>query len=200
MNHRKHLAAIFAVCFSWAGLSWAGTYELDVAHTKILFKVGHLGISTVTGQFKDFTGSFTLDPDNLTTLQGSVTIQTASIDTENTERDEHLRSPDFFDAEKYPESRFVITKVENVGEGKLEVHGELTLHGVTKPVVLNAKFGGALKDPWGNHRAAFTATTTINRKDFGVIWNKVLDNGGFLVGEEVEIMIEAEGIGKKATD
>jgi polyisoprenoid-binding protein YceI len=200
MHKGTRIVAIFAAGLLIAGFALAGNYELDPAHTKILFQVKHLGISTVTGQFTEFSGSFELDPDDLSSLKAKANIKAASVDTANAGRDKHLRSPDFFDAEKYPEIKFVSTKAEQVGEDQLKVHGELTIHGITKPVVLEGKFGGAIKDPWGNQRAAFTATGKINRKDFGLTWSQMLETGGLVVGEEVTIILEVTGVVDAGTE
>lgn len=131
-----------------------GTYKLNIAHSEIQFKVKHLGISTVTGKFKEFEGSFDLDPNNLSSLKATATIKTASVDTANSGRDDHLRSPDFFDAENHPDIRFVSTKVEDLGGNKLRVHGDLTLRGVTKPIALEGEFTGAAEFR-GSTRAGF---------------------------------------------
>ncbi len=148
-------------------------------------------IGLVTGQFKNFSASFDLDPSDLSTLKAKAVIDVASVDTEVEERDNHLRSGDFFDAENHPEMKFVSTKAEVVGDNKVKLHGNLTIRGVTKPVVLDAVYGGAVQDPWGNYRSAFSASGTINRKNFGVNWNKVLDTGGLVVGDEVQLELEA---------
>ena len=163
----------------------------------MIFKIKHLSISTVTGHFGKFSGSFDVDPAKLTSLKTAATIETSSIDTDEPKRDEHLRGADFFDAVKYPQMTFVSKEVKESGKNKLSIAGDLTLRGVTKPVVLEAEFGGAVKDPWGGERAAFTAATTINRKDFGMTFNKALDSGGLMLGEDVRIEIEIEGVKKK---
>lgn len=196
MDQGKRLLAFFGAGLLLAALAFGGTYEVDSAHTQIQFKVKHLGISTVTGKFNEFAGSFDLDPSDPGTLSARAIIKTGSIDTDNDDRDKHLRSPDFFDAERYPEIRFVSTKVEPIGGNGLRVHGDLTIRGVTKPIVLEGKFGGAVKGPMGEGRAAFSASGTINRKDFGVSWNKVLDSGGLVVSEEVTIVLEVEGVSR----
>jgi polyisoprenoid-binding protein YceI len=200
MNQVKRVLTGMAVSFFVAGLSFAAQYELDNAHTQIIFKVKHLGLSTVSGTFKEFSGSFDLDPDNLDSLKATATIKTASIDTDNDGRDDHLRSPDFFDAETHPEITFVSTKVEQLGGNKLRVIGDLTMRGVTKSITLEGEFNGAAKGPRGEDRAGFTASGSINRKDFGVSWNRVLDTGGFVVSEEVTIVLEIQGIAKAATE
>lgn len=175
----------------------AETYEVDPMHTQILFKVKHLGISTVTGSFKKFQGAIQYDPKNVEKSSVEVTIDTASIDTGIEKRDEHLRSSDFFDVKKYPAATFKSTKIKKVGKGKLAVEGDLTLKGVTKKVMLEVQEGGRAKDPWGNERIAFEAKTALDRKDFGITWNKKLDTGGLVVSEEVKIEIHLEAILKK---
>jgi len=135
----------------------------------------------------------TIDDADITKSKVDVTIDAASIDTANAKRDEHLRSPDFFDVAKYPTLKFVSTKVAKAGEGRLKVTGNLTIHGVTKEVVLDVEGPSpAVKDPWGNTKSGASATTKINRKDFGLTWNKALETGGMVVGEEVLITLEVE--------
>jgi polyisoprenoid-binding protein YceI len=169
-------------------------YTVDPAHSQVLFKVRHLGISTVTGEFKDFEAAFDVDPKDLSTLEAEATIDVSSVDTREEDRDNHLKSADFFDVANHPHIRFVSRKAEVVGANQVKLHGDLTIRGVTKPVVLDAEFGGTVVDGRGRERAAFTAETKVNRKDFGVSWNRALDGGGFVVGEEVTIQIEVEAI------
>jgi polyisoprenoid-binding protein YceI len=179
------------------GASWAGAaevYDIDPAHSTVGFKVKHMGISTVPGKFAKFKGTVALDKHESTTARVEAVIEAASIDTGIEARDKHLKSPDFFDVEKYPEIRFVSTKISPVKDDRFVMEGDLTLHGVTKAVKLDAVFGGEAKDPWGGQRAACSATGTLNRKDFGLTWNKVLDTGGLLIGESVQIVIEVEGV------
>ena len=168
----------------------AAEYTIDPNHSKVIFRIKHLSISTVTGHFPKFSWTFDVDPANLKNLKASATIETASIDTAVPDRDKHLKGPDFFDAEKFPQMSFVGKEIKDVQGNKLSIAGDLTMRGITKPVILSAEFGGAVKDPWGNERAAFTATAAINRKDFGMTWNKTLDAGGLMLGEEVQILIE----------
>jgi polyisoprenoid-binding protein YceI len=174
----------------------AAEYDIDATHSGVYFKIKHMGISTVTGRFDTFSGAFDVDEKNLETLKASATIETASVDTDDEKRDAHLKTADFFNAEKFPQMIFVSKQVKLGGKDELSMTGDLTLLGVTKPVVLKTEFGGAIKDPWGKERAAFTARGKINRKDFGMTWNKALDTGGLVVGDEVEIIIEIEGIKK----
>lgn len=182
-----------------AASAQAETYEVDAAHSQISFKVKHFGISTVRGEFTDFSASFDVNPDDLSTLEAKATIDAASVDTREQDRDNHLRSEDFLAVESHPEIRFASKKAEPVGGNKVKLHGDLTIRGVTKPVVLDAEFGGAVEGMRGEKRAAFIATTTIDRKDFGVSWNRVLDSGGLVVGDEVTIELEIEGIQKSGT-
>ena len=191
---------ILATSLLVAAAALADNYQVDTTHSEVSFKVSHLGISTVTGYFNDFTASFDLDPDDLSTLRVQATIQTKSVDTRVEDRDKRLKSADFFDVESYPEIRFTSSKAEVVGKNKVKLHGDLTIRGVTKPVVLDIEFKGAATGPMGHQRAAFVASTTINRKDFGVSWNKTLDNGGFIVGEEVRIQLELEAVSSENTD
>lgn len=174
--------------------SLATRYEVDDQHTSVTFAVRHL-FTEVEGRFQTFDGEIAFDPaaPEQTTIKG--TIDAASIDTNVQKRDEHLRSADFFDVAKYPKIAFVSTGVADIDKAtnKGKILGNLTMHGVTKPVVLDAQFLGQATDPWGNRKAGFAATTTINRKDFGLGWNKALESGGLLVGDEVTIRINVEG-------
>jgi polyisoprenoid-binding protein YceI len=171
------------------------TYSVDPDHTTVAFKVRHL-FTAVQGRFDRFEGTITFDPakPEETKVQGA--IEAASINTNVAERDKHLRSDDFFDVAKYPKILFTSTKAAQIDptkkNGKLE--GKLTIHGVEKAVVLDVTYLGAAKDPWGNQRAGFSAHTKINRKDFGLAWNETLESGGLLVGDEIQIEIDAEGM------
>lgn len=173
--------------------AWATTYAIDQDHSTVSFKVRHL-FSKVEGTFNDVEGRFTYAPGQPADWQASVTIQAASLDTRHDERDQHLRSADFFHVEQFPTLTFRSTQVSDVTPTSAKLHGVLSLHGVERPVVLDIVIHGEGPDPWGKVRSGFTATTTINRKDFGIIWNKVLDNGQFLIGDEVEIIVEVEGL------
>lgn len=171
----------------------AAMYEIDSAHTSAQFAICHLMVSTVRGDFRKVTGAVNLDETDVTKSTLEATIDVASVNTGIAKRDEHLRSPDFFDTAKYPTMTFKSKKVEKAGEGKLKVTGDFTLHGTTKEVVLD--FEGNLtpvKDPMGKTRIGGMATTKINRKDFGLAWNKTLETGGVVVSEEVTITIDAE--------
>ena len=175
--------------------SSGANYKIDKGHSSVAFKVRHL-FSNTTGRFDDFEGSITFDPENFAAASVEGTIQSASINTNHEKRDAHLKNKDFFDVEKYPKITFKSTKISDVDDTAktAKLHGNLTMHGVEKPVVLDVKYLGTAKDPWGTTRGGFSATTTINRKDFGIAWNETLDSGGLLIGEEVEIEINVEGM------
>ena len=177
-----------------ATTAWATDYKIDPTHTSVGFKVKHLAISSVPGKFVDVKGSFSFDPAKIESSKAEAQIAVDSIDTNEAKRDDHLKSPDFLDSTKFPSITFKSNKVEKISNSEFNAVGDLTIHGVTKPVTLKVTYGGAAKDPWGNERAAFLATTRINRKDFGLTWNKVLETGGLLVGEDVEISLEVEGV------
>ncbi len=168
------------------------SWTIDQTHSRIDFSVRHMMISNVRGHFGDFEGTIELDDTNRTVTSVDVRIKAESIHTGNAQRDEHLRSADFFDAAAHPYLTFKGTNVENLGEGKLRITGDLTIHGVTVPTVLDAEFAGVAKSPWGTVSAGFSAHTKINRGDFGLNWNQVLEAGGILVGEEIKISIEVE--------
>ena len=173
----------------------ATTYTIDLSHSNVDFTIRHL-IANVRGSFGAFEGTIVMDADP---AKSSVdfTIQAKSIDTANEQRDGHLRSPDFFDVEKYPTITFKSTAVKKTGDKAYEVTGPLTMRGVTKVVTLPVTFLGEVKDPWGNTKAGFSIATTINRQEFGVSWNKALDQGGFVLGDEVKVEINLEVGAKK---
>ena len=181
---------------SLAAIAQATDFTIDPAHSSVGFNVRHI-VSHVKGQFNEFSGYFSYDPKAPEKSSVDAVIQTKSINTNMDKRDGHLRSPDFFDVEKYPTMTFKSTSAKSSGAGKMDISGTLTIHGVSKPVVLSVQGGDTAKDPWGGTRTGFSATTTINRKDFGMNWNKTLDNGGVLVGDDVAIDIEVEGVAKK---
>lgn len=169
------------------------TYAIDKTHSNVNFKIRHM-LSKATGSFPTFSGTIALDPDKRDAVTVSAEIDVASINTAEPKRDAHLRGEDFFDVAKYPTMTFTGGELSEVNadrtKGKLS--GTLTLRGVSKPVVLDVEWFGVATDPWGNTKAAFSGTTTIDRKDFGMVYNKALDNGGLLVGNEVEIEINIE--------
>lgn len=177
--------------------AFAADYTIDPAHSSVNFTIRHL-VSKVTGHFKDFNGSFSFDPKNVSAAQATFSIQTASISTDNDKRDTHLKSADFFDVKKFPTITFTSKSVTPNGEGKFKLTGDVTMHGVTHSETFNVEFGGTMKDPWGNNRAGFTATTKLNRKNYGIIWNKTLDNGGYMLGDDVDVTLQVEGTEKTA--
>ncbi|WHZ24062.1 MAG: YceI [Nitrospira sp.] len=172
-------------------------YDVDLEHSIVEFKVAHMVISKTTGHFKDYTGFIEMDPDAGTVKGIEAVIKTASVTTNHEKRDTHLRTPDFFDVEKYPTMTYRMKSYKKNGEGYSAV-GDLTLHGVTKEITLVGNFNGVTKDPWGNTRAGFTAEGKVNRKDFGMVWNKALDSGGLVVGDEVFIKLDIECIKAKS--
>ncbi|MGE3975130.1 MAG: YceI family protein [Bdellovibrionales bacterium] len=167
-------------------------YKIDPSHSEVGFKVKHLVVSTVPGKFKEFEGNFKFDEKTGKVEDVQFKIKAASIDTNEPKRDEHLRSKDFFEVDKYPTIEFKSTKVETSGKKPTRVHGDLTMHGVTKNVALKLKYNGTIKDPWGNQKLGFEANTKLNREDFNLKWNKALETGGVVVGKEVEIIILGE--------
>ena len=187
MRHLLLAAAALALV-STAAL--AAEYEIDPAHSSIGFKAKHV-VGKVPGRFHKFSGAFTYDPKNPKAWKAEATIDAASIDTDVEQRDKHLKSDAFFDVEKCPTIAFKSTKVEGVKGDHFKLAGDLTMHCVTKPVVLDVESNGAGKDPWGNESASFSATAKVNRKDWGINWNKTLDNGTML-GDDVAINIGIE--------
>ena len=168
-------------------------WQIDPAHSAAHFSVRHLMISNVRGEFSKLSGKVILDPADLTRSTVEVSLETSSISTREPQRDEHLRSADFFDVANYPAIHFRSTHIVAAGPGQFELSGNLTIRGNSKEVLFNVEGPTpALKDPWGNTRAGVTATAKINRKDFGLVWNGLLESGGMIVGDEVSIIIEAE--------
>jgi polyisoprenoid-binding protein YceI len=188
----KRLAILLTLAAPAAALADAATWNIDPAHTQSMFTVRHMVITNVKGQFDKTTGAVQLDDKDVTKSSVEATIDVKTVNTRVQARDDDLRSPNFFDVAKYPTITFKSTKVEKAGEGKLKVTGNLTIHGVTKPAVLDVEGPSAeIKDPWGNVRRGLTATTTINRFDYGLEWNKAVEAGP-VVGKEIKIEIEAE--------
>jgi polyisoprenoid-binding protein YceI len=167
-------------------------YEVDPSHTQVMFKVRHMGISTVTGRFNRFAGTFAYDPANPAASWVTATIDAASIDTDNDRRDNHLRSSDFFAADSYPTLTFQSTRVEPAGDGRLKVAGDLSIRGVTKPVVLDVVLEGAALGQGGRPMTGWTAETTVDRMDYGLKWNRLTEAGGWVVADEVRILLEVE--------
>ena len=171
----------------------SATWTIDTSHSTVHFVARHMVIAKVRGGFKAFSGAVELDEADMTKSTVSVSIDAASIDTAEEKRDAHLKSADFFDVEKFPTLSFKSKSITKSGDG-YKVAGELTMHGVTKDVVLDANFEGKGKDPWGGERVAFAAKTSVNREDFGLKWNQVLEAGGLLVSNKIEIELEVEAI------
>ncbi|MFQ5587395.1 MAG: YceI family protein [Nitrospiria bacterium] len=175
---------------------FADIYEIDPGHTHIGFSIKHMIISNVKGKFNTFSGTAEVDEkDNIKTAV--VEIDPASIDTDHEKRDKHLRAPDFLDVKKFPKMTFKYTRTKSRKGNHYVIVGDLTLHGVTKEVELDMELLGKIKDPWGNHRGGVTGTAEIDRRDFGIVWNKLLETGGLVVGNKVKISLEVEAILKK---
>jgi polyisoprenoid-binding protein YceI len=168
------------------------TWSIDAAHSGINFAIRHMVVSKVRGRFTKFAGTASIDDADLTRSSVEATIDASSIDTSTPQRDTHLRSPDFFDVERFPELRFRSTRIEKVADERYRVIGGLTIRDVTREVTLDVEYAGRGKDPWGNERLAFAAKTAIDRKDFGLGWNQVLEAGGVLVGDRVEIELDVQ--------
>lgn len=182
----KRLATILAGFLLGGSLLSAAPYTVDVSHSSVGFKVKHMMISTVSGNFSGFSGSYDLEKGVLKSLSG--TVKATTINTGITKRDDHLRSADFFDVATYPEITFTMLSQK----GK-KVTGNLSMHGITKKVVLDMEMGGVVTDPWGNQRSGFVLSGVVNRKDFGLNWNKAMEAGGVVVGDEVKMAVEIEG-------
>jgi len=185
------LKSAVALLVALPSLAFAATWEIDPAHSSAEFSVKHMMVSNVKGSFNIEKGTVNLDDKDITKSTVEATLDAKSVNTGNAKRDEHLRAPDFFDTAKFPTITFKSTKVEKAGEGKLKVSGNLTMHGVTKPVVLDVTGPSKeSKDPWGNTRTGVEATTKLNRKDFGLTYNSALETGGVAVGEEVTVTLD----------
>lgn len=200
---RIAVAAGLAALCSLPAPAATSTWQIDPAHSAAQFSIRHLAISTVRGGFSNVTGTVNLDDADVSKSSVDVTIDVSTVDTRQPDRDKDLKSDKFFDLAHYPAMTFKSKKVEQAGEGKLKVTGDLTIRGVTKEVVLDVEGPTApVKDPWGNQRAAVSATTKINRQDFGVKWNAAMDNGGVVLGDDVAITLDVEMVkqGAKSGD
>jgi polyisoprenoid-binding protein YceI len=187
---KKTLLILLASLFIASVVS-AATYQVDPAHSQVRFTVAHLVMFKVTGVFTEFSGTATADPESKTLQSITATIDTKSIDTRIEKRDNHLRSDDFFSADSFPQIKFVSKKI--VGSGSdITIYGDLTIRDQTREITLKGSYLGSIQDGWGNQVAGFEAIGKINRKDFGLTWNKVLETGGLTVGEEVEIGLEIQ--------
>jgi polyisoprenoid-binding protein YceI len=168
------------------------SWQIDPAHSQIQFSVRHMMISNVRGRFENFTGAIEFDEKSSSHSQVEVQIETASINTREPKRDDHLKSPDFLNAEKYPHLSFKSKRIEKIDDSHARVIGDLTIRDVTKEVTLEVEYAGQAKSPWSTVSAGFSATAKINRKDWGLTWNQALETGGVLVGEEINVNIDLE--------
>ena len=193
MLRKKTVVVVLAMMLLAGTALAADTYTIDPAHSSIGFAVRHLGLSKVKGVFDDFTGTITYDAKDYAKSSVNVLIKTASINTGNDGRDDHLRSDDFFAAEKYPEITFVSEKIEKNDEGYV-AHGTLTMHGVAKKIALPFTLAGPIKGMRGESRLAVEAETKLNRQDYGITWSKSLDAGGLVVGNEVSVEFQLEAV------
>jgi len=171
-------------------------WQLDPTHSSAEFAVRHMMVATVKGAFKSLSGSVDLDETKWENSRIEAEIDASTVDTGVADRDNHLRSADFFDVAQHPKITFRSTAVEAEGQDSGKVHGEITIHGVTRPVTLDVSYLGEIEDPWGNRRRGYSAETTLNRKEFGMTWNMVLDAGGVLVGEKIKVSLNIETVEK----
>jgi len=192
---RLGVALAAAVALASPALA-AETYQFDKSHTTVGFQVRHI-FTMLGGKFQDFSGTIKVDRAKPESSSVEFTIQAATIFTNDAKRDEHLKSPDFFDTAAHPTITFKSTSVKPAGKDVYEVTGDLTMRGVTKRVTLPVTFLGEGKDPWGNEKMGFELATTLNRKDYGIIWNQTLDAGGYLLGDDVQISISLQAVKKK---
>jgi polyisoprenoid-binding protein YceI len=174
-------------------------WNIDTAHSGINFSVRHMVVSKVRGRFTRFNGTVAIDERDLSRSVIEATIDASSIDTSTPQRDTHLRSADFLDAERFPEIRFRSTRIEKLDDARYRVFGGLTIRDVTRDIELDVEYGGRARDPWGNERVGFVAKAALDRKDFGLLWNQVLEAGGVLVGERVDIDLEVQAVRAAAT-
>lgn len=172
----------------------ATQWVLEPSHSELQFKVRHMMISNVTGSFGKFDGTVETDGDDVSTAKINFNVDVDSISTNNEQRDGHLKSPDFFDAASHPAIKFESTEMKKESDESYKLHGNLTMRGVTKPMVLDVEYGGTIKDPWGNIRAGFTVDGKVNRKDFGLAWSAMTETGGLVVGDDVKIHANVEFI------
>jgi len=169
-------------------------WKIDSAHSSVEFSVRHMMIAKVKGSFHSFDANITADPEDLTTASIEFTVNVSSVDTRNSDRDAHLRSPDFFDADNHPKITFKAVSIQKTGDNEYAVTGDLTIRGVTHPETFKVVYEGGGKDPWGNEKAGFSVEGKINRTKYGLVWNAALETGGVLVGEDVNITLEIEAV------
>ncbi len=193
---RSRASLLAAVVLAASPALAQSTYTSDKAHSEFNFVIRHL-VSHVSGRFNDFTATLKLDPAKPEASSVEIVIKAASIDTRIEDRDKHLRSADFFDVQKYPEITFKSTKIKSTGKDTYDVSGNLTMRGVTREITLPVTFLGFIKDPRGSQRGGFSTETKLNRKDYGINWNRALDAGGFLLGDEVRVTVNLETVEQK---
>lgn len=169
-------------------------WAIDPTHSEIGFKVKHMMFTNVSGKFNAFEATIENEDNNFETSKINFTAETASVDTNNADRDGHLRSVEFFESDAYPKLSFVSTSIKKISESGYEIYGDLTIKGVTQNIVLNTEYSGLMTDPWGNTKVGLSVTGKINRKDFGLTWNAALETGGVLVGEEIKLVSEIQFI------
>lgn len=194
MIRRAFTATLFAAALTMPLA--ADVHTIDAVHSEVSFQIRHL-VTQVRGNFNDYEGTINLDPANLEKSSVDFRIKAASIDTNHADRDKHLRAEDFFHTEKYPEITFKSKSIKRTGKDTYDVAGTLTMRGVSREVTLPVTWLGAVKDPWGNEKAGFATEVTLNRKDYGINWNAALDNGGFVLSDEVKVSINLETQKKK---
>ena len=192
---KNKVATLTVILIFTAHFASAAIYQVDPVHSQVQFTVDHLMVFKVSGSFNEYQGEIEVDSTTKSLKSATAEIKVASINSREAKRDDHLRSADFFDAENYPAMTFVSKRIEGQGND-ITVYGDLTIRGTTKEVVLKGSFRGENTDPWGNVRAGFSASTVINRHDYGLSWNKALETGGFVVGDEVAINLEIQGVRK----
>lgn len=188
---RSLILALAVVALTPLFATAADLYVVDKTHSEVSFRVRHL-VANTPGKFNDYSANIALDPAELTKSTVDFTIQAASIDTANADRDKHLRGEDFFWVDQHPTLTFKSEKIVRKSKDEFEVTGTLTMRGVSKKITVPVEFGGFMKDPWGNEKAGFTTNFTVNRKDYGINWNKALDQGGVVLGEDVKISLSLE--------
>jgi len=196
MQLAKRVLFVFGF-LAFSTVSLADLWKIDGAHSTARFKIRHLMIANVSGELTGIKGTFNVDEKDITKLKAEATIDASTLNTNNADRDKHLKSADFFDVQKYPTISYKSKRVMKEADGKFKLVGDLTIHGVTKEVTLLADaLTPAIKDPWGNIKRGFFATTQLNRSDFKITWNKTLETGGLLIGETADIAIELELVGE----
>lgn len=192
----KRLNLLFIVLMLFISMNAQNNWAFDVAHSSVNFTVSHMVISEVDGRFDKFEGSVSNSKEDFSDAKIEFTIDVASVNTGDEKRDAHLKNADFFDAEKFPKMKFISKSMKKVSGNKYKLEGSFTMHGITKDVSLDAKYGGTIKDPWGNTKAGFKITGTLNRTDWGLKYNSVMEAGGLMIGEEIEITCKIELIKK----